>query len=75
LKPYLLSFAFEDFLTPQSGLIQIRKYAELENNSNLLDTFKEFSLKKKLVKEKMYRLLVRKFGYFWKKQTVSPFAN
>ena len=47
LKPYLLSFAFEAFLTPYSCLIQIRKYAELENHSDLLDAFKEILVKTK----------------------------
>ena len=63
-EPYFRYFAYEDFLTPHSGLIQIRKYAEQENLADLLDGFKEISVKTKLVKEEMYKMLVGEFGYF-----------
>jgi hypothetical protein len=63
-EPYFRYFAYSDFLTPHSGLIQIRKYAEQENLPDLLDGFKEISVKTKVVKEEMYKMLVGEFGYF-----------
>lgn len=63
-EPYFRYFAYDDFLTPHSGLIQIRKYAEQENLADLLDGFKEIAVKTKRVREEMYRLLVGEFGYF-----------
>lgn len=57
-KPYFRFFANEDFLMPIIGLIQIRKYSEQENLPDLLDCFKEISLKIEILKEEMHRMLV-----------------
>ena len=37
-EPYFKYFSYPDFLTPSSGLIQIKKYAELEGAADLLST-------------------------------------
>lgn len=63
-EPYFKYFDYPDFLTPHSGLIQIRKYAEQEGLHDLLELFLEVIKLTKLVKAEMYRLLVVEFGYF-----------
>lgn len=63
-EPYFRYFSYPDFLTPYSGLIQIRKYAELNACSDLLDIFAEIQALTKKVKEELYRLLVSEFKYF-----------
>ena len=63
-EPYFKYFDYKDFLTPYSGLIQIRKYAENEGDENLLTQFKEISELTKKVKAELYRLLVHEFEYF-----------
>ncbi len=63
-EPYFKYFDYPDFLTPHSGLIQIRKYAEQESASDLLELFAEISKLSKEVKSELYRLLVNEFKYF-----------
>ena len=63
-EPYFKYFSYPDFLTPNSGLIQIRKYAELEGAADLLQRFDELSELTKRVKEELYRLLVVESKYF-----------
>ena len=63
-EPYFKFFDYADFLTPYSGLIQIRKYAEQEGKKDLLDLFSEIQQLTKKVKGEIYRLLVDEFGYF-----------
>lgn len=63
-EAYFRYFAYPDFLTPHSGLIQIRKYAEVNADAELLERFKAISKLSKAVKEEIYRLLVEEFGYF-----------
>ena len=63
-EPYFKYFDYPDFLTPHSGLIQIRKYAEQEGKEDLLNFFKEISGLTKKVKDEIYRLLVEDFEYF-----------
>ncbi|MFN8258083.1 MAG: hypothetical protein U0W24_20505 [Bacteroidales bacterium] len=63
-EPYFKYFDYDDFLTPYSGLIQIRKYAEINSCSDLLDLFTEIQALTKKVKEEIYRLLVVEFKYF-----------
>ena len=58
-EAYFRYFDYPDFLTPYSGLIQIRKYAEIQADKELLHHFKQISETTKLVKEKIYRLLVK----------------
>ncbi len=63
-EAYFRYFAYPDFLTPHSGLIQIRKYAEIHGKTDLLDLFGEVSILTKAVREELYRLLVHEFKYF-----------
>jgi hypothetical protein len=63
-EPYFKYFSYPDFLTRNSGLIQIKKYAGLEGASDLLQRFDEVSELTKKVREELYRLLVVEFRYF-----------
>lgn len=63
-EPYFKYFDYSAFLTPHSGLIQIRKYAEMKNCEDLNGLFKGINEKSKEVKEEIYRLLVEEFKYF-----------
>jgi hypothetical protein len=63
-EPYFKYFDYKDFVTPHSGLIQIRKYAEIHNATDLLELFEKISGKTKEVREEIYRLLVKEFNYF-----------
>jgi hypothetical protein len=63
-EAYFRYFSYPDFLTPYSGLIQIRKYAEQKGLHDLLTRFDEISGYTKLAKEEIYRLLVGEFRYF-----------
>ena len=63
-EPYFRYFGYEDYLTPYSGLIQIKKYAEKEGLKDLHDLFAEIQELTKKVREELYRLLVEEFRYF-----------
>lgn len=63
-EAYFKHFTYDDFLTPDSGLIQIRKYAELRGKEDLIDHFEVINQKTKEVKEEIYRLLVEDYNYF-----------
>lgn len=63
-EPYFKYFDYPDFLTHNSGLIQIKKYAVLNNKEDLNGIIKQITEKTKEVKEEIYRLLVDEFKYF-----------
>jgi len=63
-EPYFKYFDYEDFLTPNSGLIQIRKFADLNGKTDLLKHFDDISGKTKKVRGELYQLLVEEFKYF-----------
>jgi hypothetical protein len=63
-EPYFKYFDYKDFVTPYSGLIQIRKYSELHNAEDLLNLFNKIAAKTKEVREEIYRLLTKEFEYF-----------
>jgi hypothetical protein len=63
-EPYFKYFSYPDFLTPHSGLIQIRKYAEKEGKEDLLLLFKDVNELTKGIRKELYRMLVDKFKYF-----------
>lgn len=63
-EPYFKYFDYDDFLTKDSGLIQIRKFAEINNKQDLLELFATISAKTKKVKNKIYQLLIKEFEYF-----------
>jgi len=63
-EPYFKYFDYPDFVTPYSGLIQIKKYAEQNASIDLLDKFVDIQRLTKVVKDELYRLLVKEFKYF-----------
>jgi hypothetical protein len=63
-EPYFKYFNYPDFLTPYSGLIQIRKYAEVQTDVELLNRLLEIGKLAKAVRQEIYKLLVVEFGYF-----------
>jgi hypothetical protein len=63
-EAYFKYFDYKDFVTPYSGLIQIKKYAELQNAEDLNALFEQISAKTKEVREEIYRLLVEEGKYF-----------
>ena len=63
-EPYFRYFDYADFLTPNSGLIQIRKYAEIHQEMDLLSRFEDIQATTKVVKKAIYEMLVRDCGYF-----------
>jgi hypothetical protein len=63
-EPYFRYFAYDDYLTPHSGLIQLKKYAEKEGLKDMHDLFAEIQELTKKVREELYRLLVEEFRYF-----------
>jgi len=63
-EPYFRYFDYEDYLTPCSGLIQLRKYTEKEGLHDMHQLFAEVQELTKKVREELYRLLVEEFRYF-----------
>lgn len=63
-EPYFKFFNYADFVTPHSGLIQIKKYAEINSAHDLTELFIDISKLTKGVREEIYDLLVNKFNYF-----------
>ncbi len=49
VPPHFRYFDYEDFLTPNSGLIQIRKFAVINNKLDLLKRFNTISEKTKYI--------------------------
>lgn len=63
-EAYFKYFDYQDFVTPYSGLVQIKKYAEVNNASDLQPYFEKISSLTKQVREEIYHLLVEVLGYF-----------
>jgi hypothetical protein len=63
-EPYFKYFDYPDYLTPHSGLIQIKKYAEINGCADLQDHFVLIVKLSKQAKERLYYLLVNEFHYF-----------
>jgi hypothetical protein len=63
-EPYFKYFDYKDFVTSYSGLIQIRKFAEMHNAEDLLNLFEKINIKTKETREEIYRLLTQEFAYF-----------
>jgi len=63
-EAYFRYFSYPDFLTPYSGLIQIKKYAQIHGDGELLSRFNTISSLTKGVKDEIYRMLVEDFKYF-----------
>ena len=51
-------------MTPNSGIIQIKKYAEVNYKDDLDVIIKEISVKTKEVREEIYNILTKDFKYF-----------
>ena len=63
-EAYFKYFSYPDFVTPNSGLIQIKKYAEVNSCTDLLNKFTDIQKLTSEVKKQLYKLLVDEFGYF-----------
>ena len=63
-EPYFRYFSYADFLVPTSGLIQIRRYAEINNQVDLLEHFEDISRYKKDVRDSIHQLLIEEIRYF-----------
>ena len=63
-EAYFKYFDYPDFVTPYSGLIQIRKYAEVNGKTDIIERFEKIKLITKEVRERIYTLLVNDFKYF-----------
>ncbi len=62
-EPYFTYFDYPDFLTPNSGIIQIRKFAEINSHGDLLEILTEIKKLSLEIKNEISRLL-EKIGYF-----------
>lgn len=63
-EPYFRYFNYPDFITPNSGLIQIKKYAEVNGKEELLKLFQQKSEQTKVVKDSIFMYLTDEFSYF-----------
>ncbi|WP_395043935.1 hypothetical protein [Flavobacterium sp.] len=63
-EAYFKYFDYPDFVTKDSGLIQIKKYADINECSDLLEKITTIQEKTKKVKEEIYRMLIEDFKYF-----------
>jgi hypothetical protein len=63
-EAYFKYFDYPDFVTKDSGLIQIKKYADVNGCVDLIEKITSITEKTKLVKEEIYRMLVEEFKYF-----------
>ncbi|HSM47343.1 MAG TPA: hypothetical protein VK872_05965 [Draconibacterium sp.] len=63
-EPYFRYFSYPDFLTPYSGLIHIRKYAEIHNLEDLQEQFAQISGLTNKVREELYQMLAEEGKYF-----------
>lgn len=63
-EAYFKYFSYADFVTKDSGLIQIKKYAELHVCEDLQGLLEEISHHTKAVRKELHHLLVDEFKYF-----------
>jgi hypothetical protein len=63
-EPYFKYFDYPDFLTQNSGLIQIKKYANVNSEFELMHRIDNIIAASKNVKEKIYQMLIDDFKYF-----------
>ena len=63
-EAYFKYFSYADFVTKDSGLIQIKKYAEIHGCADLQSLFEEIAFHTKAVRKELYHLLVDEFKYF-----------
>ncbi|MCK4594383.1 hypothetical protein KAU45_07760 [bacterium] len=63
-EPYFKYFDYPDFITPYSGLVQIKKFAEVKRADDLDEQIKEINERKKKILDEIYRILIEEFKYF-----------
>lgn len=63
-EAYFSYFSYPDFVTKDSGLVQIKRYADLHECADLLERIAAITSKTKEVKEELYTMLTRDFQYF-----------
>jgi len=63
-EPYFKYFQYADFLTANSGLIQIHKFAEVNDKVDLLQQLEDISGYARKVRDEIYRLLIEDLRYF-----------
>lgn len=63
-EPYFKYFGYQDFLTPYSGLIQLRKHAEILGRNDLNTRFTDIREKTRKVIDELHRVLVEDCKYF-----------
>ena len=63
-EAYFRYFSYPDFVTKDSGLVQIKRYADLHECADLLERIAAITSKTKEVKEELYTMLTRDFNYF-----------
>lgn len=63
-EAYFKFFDYPDFVNKDSGLVQLKKFAEKNNATDLLSTLAEITEKTKAVKEAIFTMLTEEFKYF-----------
>lgn len=63
-EAYFKYFDYPDFVTKDSGLIQIKKYADINECKDLIEKITVISERTKKVKEEIYNMLTEDFKYF-----------
>lgn len=63
-EAYFKYFDYPNFVTKDSGLVQIKKYADINECADLLEKIVLIQEKTKLVKEAIYNMLIVDFKYF-----------
>ncbi len=63
-EAYFKYFDYPDFVTKDSGLVQIKKYADINECADLLEKIALIQEKTKRVKEVIYNMLIEDFKYF-----------
>jgi hypothetical protein len=63
-EPYFRYFSYKSYLTPHSGLIQLRKYGEQQGIAALNEGFAQIKADAAAVREELYRFLVEECRYF-----------
>jgi hypothetical protein len=63
-EAYFKYFNYPDFLTKDSGLIQIKRYADIHYEEELITRIDRISAVTKTVRKEIYEMLIRDFKYF-----------
>ncbi len=63
-EPYFRYFSYKSYLTPHSGLVQLRKYGEQQGIAALNEGFERIKADTAVVREELYRFLVEECRYF-----------